>query len=168
MRQLDVRNLLAVRFGPLACFAQFVLVGLSGLAVDLSTQFLLLKTLPLPLAGGLAIWTAMSWNFQLNRRLTFADAASDSAFRQYIRFCASCLLGAAVNWSARVGMQYLHPFFADHPSASVIVGVAGGTVFNYLLCRHLVFKPCSIDLGPSDEQGQPAEAVVETRLDRAA
>lgn len=145
-------------FERLRSFLQFAMVGCSGLAVDLSTYFLLLKWLPVPLAGGLAIWIAMTSNFILNRRLTFSYARHESAWRQYVQFCASCLLGGAVNWSARVGLRYLHPLFAEYPIAAVIVGVAGGTVFNYLLCRHVVFRTTP-EAAPQDpEKAAPPRA----------
>lgn len=152
-----LKRLFDYRFERLACFLQFVCVGLSGLAVDLSTFFLLLNWLPMPVSSGLAIWTAMTWNFILNRKLTFSYARRDSAFRQYLGFCASCLMGAVVNWSARVGLGYVHPFFAENRLAAVIVGVAGGTVFNYLLCRHVVFRSQTAKAPQSEQAHFPED-----------
>ena len=49
----------------------FALVGCSGMVVDLVSLHFLLRVASLAVSRALAIWLAMTWNFWLNRRLTF-------------------------------------------------------------------------------------------------
>jgi putative flippase GtrA len=118
----------------------FAVVGLSGAFVDLGSFSLLGRWLPMPLARGLAIWVAMSWNFALNRRLTFADARRDRVAWQYLLFCSACGLGAVVNWGVTVGLCLGSPLFAAHVPAAAIAGIAAGTVLNYFASRYWVFR----------------------------
>jgi putative flippase GtrA len=123
-------------------FARFCLVGLSGAAVDLALFALLLAlTLRVPAASVLAIGVAMTWNFALNRRWTFADSRRQPLLRQYLAFCLSCCLGSAVNWSTRVLLWTHVPFFSEHALVAAAAGVATGTFFNFSLCQAFVFRP---------------------------
>src|SRR4051812_22759877 len=79
-------------------FFRFGLVGCSGMGVDLLALMLLRMCLPFAMARGVAIWFAMTWNFLLNRRFTFAAARDESALRQYPLYCGSGLGGALVSW----------------------------------------------------------------------
>jgi dolichol-phosphate mannosyltransferase len=118
----------------------FVLVGSTGLVVDLVAFSLLLRCLPLATARVVAIWVAMTWNFWLNRRLTFFDARPQAVLPQYLSFCLSCLLGAAINWSVSVGLCTAFAFFDRWKQLAVICGVVAGTGSNYLLSRRVVFQ----------------------------
>lgn len=129
------------RFPGATHFVRFCLVGLSGAAVDLTLFALLLAmALRVPAASVLAIWGAMTWNFVLNRRWTFADCRRQPLLPQYVAFCLSCCLGGAVNWSTRVLLWTHIPFFSEHALAAAAAGVATGTFFNFSLCRALVFR----------------------------
>ena len=52
---------------------------------------------PWPWPAVLAIAIALTWNFSLNRRLTFNDARRGSIGRQYLRYVLSNLLGIGVS-----------------------------------------------------------------------
>ena len=136
-----VKRLFDYRFGGLTRFALFCLVGSSGFLVDMSSFLLLELIISLRLAGALAIWIAMTWNFLLNRRFTFADARRHHWFQQYVKYCLSCLAGAFVNWQVRVLLCERTAFFADYIALAAFVGVLAGTVFNFVLCHTLVFRP---------------------------
>ncbi len=88
----------------------FALVGCSGMVVDLVSLHFLLRVASLAVSRALAIWLAMTWNFWLNRRLTFSYARSGSLVRQYLLFALACSAGAITNWtvtlllSGRVGL----------------------------------------------------------------
>lgn len=118
----------------------FVLVGSTGLVVDLVVFSLLLRWWPLAAARVVAIWAAMTWNFWLNRQLTFFDARPHAVLPQYLSFCLSCLLGAAINWSVSVGLCTALAFFDRWKQLAVICGGAAGTGSNYLLSRRVVFR----------------------------
>jgi dolichol-phosphate mannosyltransferase len=139
-----LRRLYGHRYPNLTWFALFAAVGLSGMAVDLAAYAALLKVLPLPAAAALAIWTAMTWNFLLNRHVTFGNVTPRRPWQwQYLAYCASCLFGAVLNWSTRFGLSVLTETFADHPLWSAAAGVLAGTASNFLLCRFMVFGPQS-------------------------
>jgi dolichol-phosphate mannosyltransferase len=135
-----LRRLYIYRLGHLAQPAQFVLVGATGMVVDLLVFSVLLLMLPGPLARALAIWAAMSWNFGLNRRLTFPSARRRPAWQQYGLFCLSCLLGAAVNWSVYVSLTTGVAFFADWPIPAAVLGILAGTAFNFVMSKHVAFR----------------------------
>ena len=128
------------RYPNWSSLLQFSLVGCTGMVIDLSAFTGLLFVVSTAAARGLAIWLAMSWNFLLNRTLTFSSAQHAPMLRQYIAFCGSCMVGAVVNWSTSVSLCSVHPFFESHKVVAAMAGVVGGLAFNYLLCRHLVFR----------------------------
>ena len=134
-------RLYAFRFPGLLQFVRFGLVGLSGMAVDLTVFAILLAiAVPLPVASAVAIWIAMTWNFGGNRRWTFSERRRDPWLRQYLAFCGSCLLGACLNWATRVLLWRYVPFFGDHELLAAAAGVVAGTASNFTLCRAIVFR----------------------------
>jgi dolichol-phosphate mannosyltransferase len=129
------------KFGPLSQFFQFCFVGGTGMVVDLSIFAGLLRFgVPLMLGRALAIWIAMTWNFLLNRRITFSTSRSGSIFRQYARFVPSCGLGAIVSWSVSMILIAVLPPFQHQVMTSAIVGIAAGTLSNFTLSRLWVFS----------------------------
>lgn len=134
-----LKRLFEFKMGELALPIQFGAVGLTGVAVDMTCFSGLLPFVSLPLARALSICCAMSWNFWLNRRLTFSYARHEAPWRQYAMFCASCLVGAVANWSTSVALWAVSPFFARHALVVAGAGVAAGFIFNYGLSRHLAF-----------------------------
>jgi len=147
-----LRRLYAYKLGRAAGPVQFALVGASGLAVDLAAFALLLALLPLPAARAGAIGAALTWNFWLNRRMTFAHARHGNILRQYVLFALSCSLGAVGSWTVTMLLAYCWAFFATHPLLAAIPGVLVGAVSNYLLCRKAVFRR------PRRARRQPAAA----------
>jgi dolichol-phosphate mannosyltransferase len=122
-----------------ARLVQFVTVGTSGMLIDLSVFSLLLLVIPLPVARAVAIWVAMTWNFWLNRRLTFSYARREPPLRQYLLFCASCMLGAVVNWTVSMALCAYVPLFDRWTVSAAFLGAVGGTAFNYVLSSRFVF-----------------------------
>ena len=118
----------------------FLCVGCTGLLVDLSSYALLLTVAIPAVARMAAIWIAMSWNFWLNRKITFAESQKTPLIKQYIAFCGSCLVGAGLNWSVSIGLSKSIPYFSSHQLTAALLGAVSGTVFNFLLCKLLVFR----------------------------
>lgn len=151
---LYVRHLLrlyAFRY-PEACrFMTFGAVGLSGMIVDLVTFSSLTPSLGLSAARAAAIWVAMTWNFELNRRVTFKTSAKSSIAAAYVRFCTACLTGAALSWGTFVGLTSLSESFRNQPVATAVVGTFAAAIVNYVLCRSWVFvtgKPQQLEAAP--------------------
>jgi dolichol-phosphate mannosyltransferase len=136
-----LKRLFEFKAGRLARVTEFALVGLSGMLPDLSSFAVFQLWLPLGMARALSIWIAMTWNYVLNRRLTFSYARDQSPWRQYVLFCGSCLAGAVMNWSTSIGLCVLSPWFAQTPILAAFIGVAAGFAFNYYLSRSFVFRP---------------------------
>jgi len=135
-----LRRLYEFKLGRVARPLQFVLVGSTGMVVDLALFAALLHLLPLAAARALAIWGAMTWNFLLNRRATFSYARVHAPTPQYVKFCAACLVGALVNWAVSIGLCARFAFFARWKLLAAMLGVVAGTVFNYLASSRLVFR----------------------------
>lgn len=134
-----LKRLYEFKLGRLARPLKFVMVGSTGMVVDLAAFSVLLSMLPLNSARAIAIFLAMTWNFLFNRWLTFAYARHEPILRQYVLFCLSCMLGAVVNWGVSVGLCYAVPFFDTWKLLAAAVGVVAGTAFNYFLSSRVVF-----------------------------
>jgi dolichol-phosphate mannosyltransferase len=135
IRQL--RRLYMFRFGTWSHFAQFLVVGISGAAVNLSLLTALLKWQVGERASvALAILLSMIWNFFLNRRFSFSYARRESMLRQLLKFVLACSLGAIVNYAVTTRLL---PFVSYSQFAS-IAGILAGTLFNFAASRFLVFR----------------------------
>jgi dolichol-phosphate mannosyltransferase len=132
-----LRRLYTFRFGTWSHLAQFLVVGASGLGINLLALTLLLKTgiAERPaVASGIAV--SMLWNFALNRRFSFSYARNSSILRQFVGFVAACSLGALVNYFTTMA---LWPVLRPRQLAA-ISGVLAGTVFNFAASRFVVFR----------------------------
>ena len=159
VRQL--KRLLDHRFGTFSRLIQFCVVGASGMVVDLSLYALLQLLFarfwslpsgssagfswPLATAGALAIFTAMVWNFTLNRRLTFNDSRAGSIPRQFLTYALGNALGIAVSLSLRLFLPQSFGFFARHRLAAAVVGIIVATGISFSMSRWVVFirKPAA-------------------------
>ena len=132
-----LRRLYMYKYGTWAHLVQFLLVGLSGLAINLAVLSLLLHLdVRGNLAVAIAIAVSMLWNFALNRRFSFSYARDRSLPRQFIGFIAACSIGAIVNYV--VTLEAWH--FFVHKQIAAAIGVASGTGFNFLASRFIVFR----------------------------
>jgi dolichol-phosphate mannosyltransferase len=160
----DIRQLKRVadyRFGNLSRLIQFCLVGASGMVVDLSCYaafqwvcrrtWLAEATAPvvggsaaLAVAGALAIAVALTWNFSLNRRLTFSYARRGSFFRQYVTYALSNALGIALSFTLRLILPTRFGFFHRHTLAAAAVGIVAATGISFSMSRWIVFSRRSV------------------------
>jgi dolichol-phosphate mannosyltransferase len=117
---LDARTKLrrAMRFG---------VVGATGTAVNTAVLYLLARGagLPLSLSSALAVELAITSNYLLNDRWTFA--ARRRSFRRFVKFNVASLAGLGLNvttvWLlARAGVYFL---------AANLVGIAAAVIANY-------------------------------------
>ncbi len=132
-----IRRLYAYRFGVWSQLAQFLIVGASGLVVNLAllTLFLWLQ-MDAKIAVVLAIFLSMIWNFALNRRSSFSYARDGSIVRQFLGFVSACSVGAVVNYFVTLyAMESL-----AQPQLAATLGVVAATGFNFAASRLVVFK----------------------------
>lgn len=154
LRQL--KRLADERFGNFSRLLQFCVVGASGMVVDLTCyatfQAVLHRTwmsevktpliggpLDLTLAAALAIAIAVSWNFSLNRRLTFSYARHGSTLRQFVTYILSNALGVALSFFLRLTLPVHIDWFHRHKLAAAVVGIVSATGISFTMSRWLVF-----------------------------
>ena len=136
-----LKRLFDFKFGRLGQFFQFCVVGGTGVVVDLAVFYFLLRmNVALMISRALAIAIAMTWNFALNRRLTFSYSRKGSLLSQYGKFVISCSLGAAINWGICILLTQTVEFFKDRIFIAAILGIMAGTVANFLMSYSWVFK----------------------------
>ena len=137
-----LRRLYMFQFAGMMYLAQFLVVGASGVVVNLAVLTLLVWTgLPewLCLAGGIAV--SLVTNFLLNRRFTFSYARHEPALRQFLGFVSASLLGLVVNYGVALGLRMT--VLEEGPYAlqlAALAGIAAGMGFNFLGARYLVFR----------------------------
>jgi dolichol-phosphate mannosyltransferase len=137
-----LRRLYMHQFAGMMYLAQFLVVGASGVVVNLSVLSLLFWAgLPewLCLAAGIAV--SLCTNFLLNRRFTFSYARLEPILRQFLGFVSASLLGLVVNYvvalSLRMSVLDSGPFALQ---LAALAGIAAGMGFNFLGSRYLVFR----------------------------
>ena len=96
-------------------------------------------SLAVTVAAVLAIAIAMTWNFSLNRRLTFNDARRGSIVQQYVRYVLSNLVGTGVSLAFRLVLPSSFAFFSRHRLAAAVAGIVAATGISFSLARWFVF-----------------------------
>lgn len=127
--------------GPARRFLLFGFAGAIGFVVDVAVLYALAPLLGWYAGRVASFLAAASATWQLNRRLAFADAdaASRRGWRQYLRYLASMLGGAAVNYA--VYAATLHFAAIPHAAAlGVALGSVAGLAVNFLTARFLIFS----------------------------
>jgi dolichol-phosphate mannosyltransferase len=132
-----LRRLYMFRYGTWSHLAQFLVVGASGLGINLLalTLFLGWGIADKP-AVAVAIAVSMLWNFALNRRFSFSYARDRSIARQFWGFIAACSVGALVNYFTTTSVWSV----LRYKQLAAIIGVLAGTSFNFAASRFLVFR----------------------------
>jgi dolichol-phosphate mannosyltransferase len=132
-----LRRLYTFRYGNWSHLAQFLVVGSSGVIVNLLTLNLLLRwPLGVDEAVVAAILVSLSWNFLLNRRFSFSYARRESMVSQFGKFAVACSAGALVNYLVTTRLWSA----ASHTQWAAIAGILAGTLFNFTASRYLVFR----------------------------
>ena len=129
------------KFGGPARLLCFVLVGTSGLVIDVAV-YLALQWLGLEhrLARFLSFWPAVTWNWRLNRSFTFDERHREPHVRQWGKFVASSLVGFSVNVGGYAILTSLVDFFASHRLLALLLGVVLATLVNFLLANFFVYR----------------------------
>ncbi len=147
---VHVRRLARWKFGELARFVEFGVIGGTGLAVNLIALTLANAGLVkigmtsqdarLNTAVPFAVFVAMTSNFFLNRVFTFADKRRGHLGREYLSFVGVCLLGGIINWwvTTRLAKQWSDVTLGLQGAA--VVGVFAGMFFNYVGSRMFIFR----------------------------
>ncbi|MCI4679890.1 glycosyltransferase family 2 protein [Rhodoblastus acidophilus] len=122
-------------------FIFFALVGLSGVAIHLSTVNLAMAALPVTftVAQSIAVIVAMSSNFFINNSITYRDSKLKGFWpmlRGLLYFYTVCGVGAVANVGVAAWLYRLYP----EVSLSALAGVVMGSVWNYTLSSLFVWR----------------------------
>jgi dolichol-phosphate mannosyltransferase len=139
---LHLKRLYEYKFKTLFEFIKFSLIGFLGMCVDLTFIYIAKDVwlLPFYIARAIGFIFALTSNFLLNRRFTFANAREGNLAKQYISFFVICILGFFVNWLISVCLYYNLPFFYSHYLIASFLGVLGGLTVNFTGSKFIVFK----------------------------
>lgn len=134
-----LRRLYIFKFGTLSHLAQFLIVGASGVAVNLLVVYGLIALWAgekFAFAGGIAV--SLVTNFLLNRRFSFSYARRRPVVGQFLYFAGACSVGMVTQWLVAVLM---HSYIEGISIwLATLAGIASGTLFNFLISRYLVFR----------------------------
>jgi dolichol-phosphate mannosyltransferase len=132
-----LRRLYIYKYGTLSHLVQFLVVGLSGLIINLAALTALLHWgVTEKQAVGIAIAISMLWNFGLNRRFSFSYARDQSIVRQFFGFIAACAVGAVVNYFTTIRLWEM----TRYKQLAAFIGVVAGTFFNFIANRFIIFR----------------------------
>lgn len=136
-----LKRLYLHRFGGLARMSCFGLVGASGFIIDL-TFYLGLQGLGVEhrLARFLSFWPAVSWNWWLNRRVTFDERPWQPPARQWIKFVVASLVGLGANVGSYIALTSFVEVFTQHQLVAFLFGIALGGGINFLVSTLYVYR----------------------------
>lgn len=118
----------------------FGAVGATGLIVD-TAAYLGLQTVGLDhlLARFLSFWPAVTWNWHLNRTLTFDDRPSARAVWQWTRFAFASTVGLATNVGSYAALTNLVEPFTERRLLAFFAGVVIGSTVNFATSTRFVY-----------------------------
>jgi len=133
---------LVKRSGELLRIFKFILVGTSGVIVNLFILWFLTTHLGIPyyISAIISIELSIISNFLLNNYFTFADRRSpkqDAFFGKMSKFNFNCIVGASIQY---VIMIILTSIFKIHYLLSNLIGIGSAFIWNYLLSNLWVWK----------------------------
>ncbi|MCC6681789.1 MAG: glycosyltransferase family 2 protein [Phycisphaeraceae bacterium] len=136
-----IRRLALYKYPNASCLMQFVVVGASGVVVNLAVLTLLYNLLGVreTIAIAVAIVVSVVSNFFLNRRFTFGYARGGSLLKQFLGFAGASALGAIVNYSVAI-LALAYAPGVTVPQVAALLGIASGMVINFLVNRLFVFR----------------------------
>ncbi len=147
---IHIKRLFEYKYGTLAEFTKFCLIGGFGMMVDLAFVYLSMqifmilgiipKLFQFRIARMIGFVFAVTSNFLFNRKFTFSRAEEGNIYRQYLSFFVVSLIGFIVNWFVSVYLYEYVAFFNTHYLIAAFMGILGGTVINFTGSKFFVFK----------------------------
>jgi dolichol-phosphate mannosyltransferase len=134
-----IRRLFLYKYGTWSEVAQFIVVGASGVLVNVLGVTALLRaglSANISIAG--AILISICTNFLLNRRFTFSHSKSGHMPTQFLRYLVSVSFGALANYLIAIFLLDLFPRLM--PQLASLGGIAVATVVNFVALKFVVFK----------------------------
>ena len=134
-----LRRLFMYRYGTSSEVMQFIVVGASGVLVNLGVVTGLLRaglTAPAGIAGGIA--ASICTNFYLNRRFTFSHSRDGHMPTQFLAYLVSVSVGSLVNYSIALTLLARVPGLI--PQLASLGGIGAATLVNFVALKYIVFK----------------------------
>ena len=85
-------------------------------------------------------WPAATWNWFLNRKVTFLGRAPDPHVHQWARFAAGSLVGLTVNAGSYALLTTFVGYFIERRWLALLLGVALGGVVNFAVATRYVYR----------------------------
>jgi dolichol-phosphate mannosyltransferase len=138
-----LRRLYQHRYPTMTEFVQFGLVGSTGVVIDLAIYLAVQSVFSIDhkTARAYSFVGAASWNWALNRLITFTHRQKMSKRIQLPAFVLTSSLGFSVNWGGYVMMTTYVPFFDENRILALLIGVLLGMGLNFMAARLFVFRP---------------------------
>jgi dolichol-phosphate mannosyltransferase len=138
-----LRRLYLWRFSEAMHLAQFLVVGATGVIVNLLVLTLCQNLGASPaVAIASGICTSIISNFALNRRFSFSYARDHNWANQFLGFVIASGVGAVVNFSVAFYLQsrILASTMPHSLQIAALAGVIAGMTFNFIANRYFVFR----------------------------
>ena len=137
-------RLYSFRHGGPVRLVSFGFVGASGFIIDAASYlFLQWAGIEHRLARLISFWPAVTWNWLLNRRLTFHERRPEARARQWARFVGGSFVGLTVNVGSYVLLTSFVDTFDRHRVLALLIGVGLGGFVNFLFATRYVYRPHS-------------------------
>jgi dolichol-phosphate mannosyltransferase len=134
-----IRRLFLYKYGTWSEVIQFIVVGASGVLVNILGVTVLLRAGLSPsisIAG--AILASICTNSLLNRRFTFSHSKSGYMPAQFLNYLASVSIGALLNYLIALLLLDIYPRLP--PQLASLSGIAVATIVNFAALKYIVFK----------------------------
>ena len=123
-------------------FALFCVAGTIGFVVDAGIVQALVRGAGFdPYASRVVSFLcAMTATWIFNRRYTFAHAAGESLWHEWLRYGLAMLGGFVVNYGTYALLVWRYPLVREWPVIGVAAGAVVGLAVNYASSRFWVFR----------------------------
>ena len=128
------RRLMAVQM------LQFGVIGTTGFCWYTAIEYAVTPYIGPYIGGLIGFLISATSNWLLNRYWTFRHLPRTSFFRQWVKFLAANIVGAAVNLGINFTLIATVPFCREYLIVPIAIGTLCGMVFNYSASRRLVFR----------------------------
>ncbi|MFT4250100.1 MAG: glycosyltransferase [Candidatus Woesearchaeota archaeon] len=117
----------------------FLLVGLSGIIVNIGAQSILLRGVGIGSYAslGLAIEASILWNFLFHDKITFADRRTGNWFSRLLKYHVTSAGGAIINFFVAGTLIHADVFFDE---AANLFGILIATAWNFFLSYFWAWK----------------------------
>ena len=136
-----LRRLYLFKFRLQTEIIQYGLVGASGFLVDISF-YLAMQAFSVDhlLARAISFWPAVSWNWALNRIVTFSERSRRPKAKQWLEFVVTSAIGFSINWGVYSWSTSNIDFFSDNRLAALILGIFFASIFNFMSATFLIYS----------------------------